>query len=50
MNEFNPWELWPFVVLLALAAFAFCLLGPMLSGLLLLLVVIVVTANLVTPH
>ena len=45
----NPFDLWPRAVLLGLAIFAFFLLGPFLSGLLLILVVAVVAANLVNP-
>ena len=36
--------------MLGLAVFAFFLLGPFLSGLLLILVVAVAVANLVSPH
>jgi hypothetical protein len=46
----NPLDLWPWAVLLGLAVFAFFLLGPFLSGLLLILVVAVAVANLVSPH
>ena len=46
----NPLELWPWAVLLGLAVFAFFLLGPFLSGLLLIVVVVVVIANLVSPR
>ncbi len=45
----NPLDLWPWAVLFGLAVFAFFLLGPFLSGLLLILVVVVVTANLISP-
>ena len=46
----SPLDLWPWAVLLGVAVFAFCLLGPFLSGLLLLIVVAVAAANLVTPR
>lgn len=46
----NPLDLWPWAVLLGVTVFAFCLLGPFLSGLLLLLLVVVVAANIISPR
>ena len=44
----NPFDLWPWALLLGLAVFAFFLLGPFLAGLLLILLIIVTVANLIT--
>lgn len=41
-------DLWPWAVLIGLAVFAFFLLGPFLAGLLLILLIVVATANLIT--
>ncbi len=49
-NDFSIFDLWPWALLLGLSVFAFCLLGPFISGLLLLLLIVVITANLVSPH
>ena len=47
-NQMNPFDLWPWALLLGLAVFAFFLLGPFLAGLLLILLIIVTVANLIT--
>ena len=44
----NPLDLWPWALLLGLAVFAFFLLGPFLAGLLLIMLIVVATANLIT--
>jgi hypothetical protein len=46
----NPLDLWPYAVLLGLAVFAFFLLGPLLSGLLLIILIVAVVANLICPR
>jgi hypothetical protein len=46
----NPIDLWPWAVLIGLAIFAFVMLGPILAGLLLIIFVIVMAANLVSPR
>jgi hypothetical protein len=46
----NPLDLWPWAVLLGLAVFAFFILGPFLSGLLLIIVIAVSVANLLNPR
>ena len=44
----NPLDLWPWAVLIGLAFFSFYLLGPIISGLLLLLVLVGVIANIIS--
>ena len=44
----NPLDLWPWAVLIGMAFFSFYLLGPIISGLLLLVVLAAVVANLIS--
>ena len=46
----NPLDWWPWAILAGLAAFAFVLLGPIISGLLLILLIVVIVANLLCPR
>lgn len=46
----NPIELWPWALLIGLAIFSFFILGPIISGLLLIIFVIALAANLITPR
>ena len=46
----NPLDLWPYAILLGLALFAFCLLGPLLSGLMLIILILIILGNLLSPR
>lgn len=44
----NPFDLWPWAILVGLAIFAFVMLGPILAGLLLIVFIIAMVANLIS--
>lgn len=46
----HPIDLWPWAILVGLAVFAFVMLGPVLAGLLLIVFIIVMVANLLSPR
>ncbi|MBN8457861.1 MAG: hypothetical protein J0M04_08485 [Verrucomicrobia bacterium] len=46
----NPLDLWPWGVVLCMAVAAFFLLGPVLSGLLLVILLMVIAGNLLSPR
>jgi hypothetical protein len=46
----NPIDHWPWAILLGLAVFSFFILGPIISGLLLIVFIIAMAANLLSPR
>lgn len=44
----NPLELWPWALLVGLAVFAFVMLGPIISGLLLIVLLVIIMGNLLS--
>lgn len=46
----HPFDLWPWAILVGLSVFAFVMLGPVLAGLLLIVFIIVMVANLLSPR